>query len=125
MGYLPLVSTELVSLACGGRDTADRRHIMLLKPRQWYHRIVTRDAGYWSEKGHQPALGNQRGDLSTESAGTRSFVHDDAASRLCHRAEQGVLIIGFEGREVDDLCADTFGFERLGSRQRLLHHRAP
>src|SRR5258705_11145011 len=30
-----------------------------------------------------------------------------------------------EGCKVDDLCTDAFSVARLGSRQRLLHHRAP
>src|ERR1700704_7042935 len=80
MGCVPLISTELASLASGGRDTVDRRHVMLLKPGQRHHRIIACDAGDRSEKRRQPALGDKRGDLGTEAAGPCSFVNDDTAS---------------------------------------------
>ena len=90
---------------------------MLLKPGQRHHRIIACYAGDRSEKRRQPALGDKRGDLGTEAAGPCSFVHDDAASGLCHRAEQSIFVIRLEGCKVDDFCADAFGVERFGSRQ--------
>ena len=61
IGCVPLISTELASLASGGRDTVDRRHIMLLKPGKRRHGIIAHDAGDRSEKRRQPALGDKRG----------------------------------------------------------------
>src|SRR6266581_4252286 len=125
MACIPQISTELADLPSRSYDTLDRRHIMLLKSGQRDHRIVTCDANDRGEKRCQPAFGNERGDLGTEAAGPWSFVHDDAASGFFHGAQQGFLVVGLEGREIDNLGTDAFSIERLGSRQRLLHHRAP
>ena len=42
-----------------------------------------------------------------EAARARRFVHDHAATRLCHRGKDSLLIVGLEGGEVDHFGADS------------------
>ena len=60
-----------------------------------------------------------------EAAGARRLVHDHATAGLRHRGEDGLLVVGLEGGEVDHLRADAVGSERVGGSQRLLQDRPP
>src|SRR5437899_7533348 len=119
------LSAELTHFAGRGHDAADRRHVMLLEPRQRDDGVIAGDTDYRSEQRGKSPLRDERGDFSTEAAGARRFVDDDAASGLRHRSEHGLLVIGLEGGKVDDLRIDVLAGELLGGRERLFHHRTP
>src|SRR5262245_56245593 len=73
-------SAELIDFARSCNDTANRRHVMLLQPRQWNDRVVAGYAGYWGEQRQQRPLGNKRRNLGAKPPGARCLMHNDAAS---------------------------------------------
>src|SRR6516164_3669399 len=118
-------SAELTDFAGRSHDAGDRGDITLLEPRKRHDRIVARDPGDWRQQGGQPALGEERGDLSAEAAGACRLVHDDAAPGPRHRGQHGLLVVRFEGGEIDDLRFDPLRGEFVGGRERLFHRGAP
>ena len=123
-GTFPL-SGELTDFAGRSHDAGDRGDITLLEPRKRHDRIVARDSGDRRQQGGQPALGQERGDLGAEAAGACRLVHEDAAPGPRHRGQHGLLVVRFEGREIDDLRVDPLRSELVGSRERLFHRGAP
>src|SRR5262245_41123674 len=95
------VSAELTDAARSGDDAMHRGHILRFEARQRNYRVVAGHARNGSEQRRQTSLGEQRGDLAGETAGARRLVNDDAATRLRHRGEKRLLVIGLERGEID------------------------
>ena len=98
---------------------------MLLEARERHDRVVAGHALHRRHQRQQAVLGDRRRDLGGEARGARRFGHDDAAARARDRREDRVEVVRLERRDVDHFGGIALLGERIGRRERLVHHRAP